>query len=548
MALTKILNDENKSFQPVLTDKLVYDTKPTVNSFNGITSDAVARAIAGASGEVPAVTESDNGKVLTAVYDEGGAAVEWADAQGGTDLPELTGNAGKVLKVNSGATGVEWANDADSDSNFVVTTSTKNDELIAAYTAGKLITAVRDGETYLLVSHEFEEGEHSFFFRSTVKVTSDYYKLRYVTFNVYAVVDSTATVTFGSTTNNDSARVPVASSTNSGKALMSVYDGEDGYAPSWQNIRQVPAVGSSDNNKVLKATYSGGSGSFAWADAPASGTVDQTYNASSTNAQSGTAVAGALATVNQVPASTSADEDKVLTVDSNGDAVWAAAQGGGGGSSYTFSAPLSESSGTVSLSLDSATLETKRSTRDMSFDQSLQNSKGYAAGSVGVSGTSDIYVSMTIPISEEFYGKYAWSNKTILPILIGDTGWNSYSNQWVIANASVWFEQTGGNFTLICEFTINASPSSPNYPTSLNGTSLNNAYYLAFGVFDSASALTTRSSTQIYGALDNTATYQYGSPLQSLAVKVPVPSFNTTTDVGKVLTVTANGLAWVTPS
>ena len=83
MALTKILNDENKSFQPVLTDKLVYDTKPTVNSFNGITSDAVARAIAGASGEVPAVTEADNGKVLTAVYDEGGAAVEWAEAQGG---------------------------------------------------------------------------------------------------------------------------------------------------------------------------------------------------------------------------------------------------------------------------------------------------------------------------------------------------------------------------------------------------------------------------------------------------------------------------------
>ena len=83
MALTKILNDENKSFKPVLTDKLVYDTKPTVNSFNGITSDAVARAIAGASGEVPAVTESDNGKILTAIYDAGGAAVKWADAQGG---------------------------------------------------------------------------------------------------------------------------------------------------------------------------------------------------------------------------------------------------------------------------------------------------------------------------------------------------------------------------------------------------------------------------------------------------------------------------------
>ena len=74
MALTKIINDENKSYRPVLTDKLVLDAKPTVNSFNSITSDAVARAIAGASGDVPQVTEDDNGKVLGAIYDEGGAA------------------------------------------------------------------------------------------------------------------------------------------------------------------------------------------------------------------------------------------------------------------------------------------------------------------------------------------------------------------------------------------------------------------------------------------------------------------------------------------
>ena len=50
--------------------------------------------------------------------------------------------------------------------------------------------------------------------------------------------------------------------------------------------------------------------------------VDQTYNASSTNAQSGTAVAGAIAGVKQVPASTSADENKVLTVNSSGNPTW----------------------------------------------------------------------------------------------------------------------------------------------------------------------------------------------------------------------------------
>lgn len=59
------------------------------------------------------------------------------------------------------------------------------------------------------------------------------------------------------------------------------------------------------------------------ANKPTIPTVDQSYSASSTNAQSGTAVSQAISAVNQVPSSTSADEGKVLTVDSNGDAAWA---------------------------------------------------------------------------------------------------------------------------------------------------------------------------------------------------------------------------------
>lgn len=79
-SLTKCINSESKQYKPVLVDKLILDDVPTVNSLNAITSDAVARAVAGASGEVPAVTENDNGKVLKAIYDEGGPAVEWGEA------------------------------------------------------------------------------------------------------------------------------------------------------------------------------------------------------------------------------------------------------------------------------------------------------------------------------------------------------------------------------------------------------------------------------------------------------------------------------------
>lgn len=104
---------------------------------------------------------------------------------------------------------------------------------------------------------------------------------------------------------------------------------------------ELPTRGSEDTGKVL--TVANSDGDLEWDEPP---TVDQTYDASSENAQSGTAVAEAVGTpVNlvqgsgitltessgnvtisadaQLPASTSADATKVLTVDSSGVPVWA---------------------------------------------------------------------------------------------------------------------------------------------------------------------------------------------------------------------------------
>lgn len=60
--------------------------------------------------------------------------------------------------------------------------------------------------------------------------------------------------------------------------------------------------------------------------------VDQTYDPISAFPQSGYAVDEAINSVRQVPYSDISDEGKVLTVDSNGDPTWAT---GGGGSTYT---------------------------------------------------------------------------------------------------------------------------------------------------------------------------------------------------------------------
>lgn len=74
------------------------------------------------------------------------------------------------------------------------------------------------------------------------------------------------------------------------------------------------------------------SGASAGATAVQPGDIDQTYNSSSTNAQSGTAVAGAIANVRQVPTTQSTDNGKVLGVtDANGTLGWVAQGGGGGG-------------------------------------------------------------------------------------------------------------------------------------------------------------------------------------------------------------------------
>lgn len=136
--MRKIINSATTQYQPVLTEELVLDDKATVGSFNGITSDAVARAVAGASGEVPEVTSGDNGKVLTAVYDAGGPAVEWAEAQGGVPASTVA-DSGKVLTVDAEGTPA-WATAGGGGSSNVEIidlpqSSASSADILAAYNA-----------------------------------------------------------------------------------------------------------------------------------------------------------------------------------------------------------------------------------------------------------------------------------------------------------------------------------------------------------------------------------------------------------------------------
>lgn len=66
---------------------------------------------------VPEVTSTEAGKVLKASYDaQDGGSYAWEAET--SELPAITGKANKVLKVNSGATAVEWADDENTTYTF----------------------------------------------------------------------------------------------------------------------------------------------------------------------------------------------------------------------------------------------------------------------------------------------------------------------------------------------------------------------------------------------------------------------------------------------
>lgn len=118
--MRKIINSATTQYEPLLTEELVLDDRPISGSFNGITSDAVYKAISVDPGNVPPVESTDNGKVLTASYGEGGGSFEWAEAQGGAsytagngiDITSDTISADldpKGLKITSGKIDINLA-------------------------------------------------------------------------------------------------------------------------------------------------------------------------------------------------------------------------------------------------------------------------------------------------------------------------------------------------------------------------------------------------------------------------------------------------------
>lgn len=152
------------------------------------------------------------------------------------------------------------------------------------------------------------------------------------------------------------------------------------------------AAAGSDDEILNKPSLATVATTGAFSDLSGKPTVDQTYDGTSANAQSGVAVAQAIAGVNAVPASTSADSSKVLTVNSIGTPEWAAAQApisAGSGIDITNNTVSAKVDGTTVTVNGSGQLQATQPTVDQTYNSASANAQSGTAVAGAIAGKED---------------------------------------------------------------------------------------------------------------------------------------------------------------
>ena len=309
----------------------------------------------------------------------------------------------------------------------------------------------------------------------------------------------------------------------------------DAYILNKPTINNVPPVTSSDNGKVLKAEFSGGVGSYSWETAAAS-QVQADWAQTDSTAVDYIKNKPTIPSGDQlVPPATSADEDKVLTVDSNGDPTWAPAQGGGGGLDAVAHGNTLTGDGTTSNPLD-VNLSTVQEKLVPGSGISITGNVITATGGGAPQVQADWAETDTTDVS------YI-QNKPAMNNLVAGTGIAlslSDSNIVISATAQPQVQADWAQTDSTAVDYIQNKPNLATVATSGSYNDLNNKPNLAtvatsgsYNDLSNKPTLATVATSGSYNDLSNTPTIPSGNQL--------VPSA-TSADATKVLTVDNNGV------
>ena len=217
----------------------------------------------------------------------------------------------------------------------------------------------------------------------------------------------------------------------SGRPDLSVYAQSQNLATvatsgSYNDLSNKPTIPDAQVNADWNAT-SGVAQILNKPDIPAAVIVDQVYDGTSTHAQSGTAVAGAVSNavsgINQVPSSTSGDAGKVLKVNSSGNAEW----GTETGTTYSAGTGVDITNNTISIDTTVVATQTDLSGKQDTISDLSTIRSGAAAGATAVQPGSLATVATS--------GSYAdLSNKPTIPAAQVNSDWNASSGVAQILN------------------------------------------------------------------------------------------------------------------
>ena len=243
---------------------------------------------------VPGITSSDDGKVLTASYSGGVGTATWAAPSPGRKVHRI------YYDADSAAPGADYGYLQDLEGTFDSTSLT-----YPQVTADDLYDWIVDGQSIVLILHynptapeQFVNGGYMYPEAVQTSIVNDEKKviIYFTTLDVeeLSAIGAYVDTEVGESTNY--ARITLGDNENpvydiklqedltkgltsadAGKVLKAGWN-STGSTPhgtvSWDTAREVPTVGSSDDGKVLKATYSGGAGSYSWETAPSGGEMN----------------------------------------------------------------------------------------------------------------------------------------------------------------------------------------------------------------------------------------------------------------------------------